>query len=155
MTPSILSQAARERRRRAIGHTLTQLRQGLNQTELGVKLGTYQPNGQPIPQTTVSRWERGTVDLTFEQALEIEVALGLTPGTLFKAGGYEAPSKDDSVKSIKEMIRDDSNLDPEFRQDVIRFYESYVQATQRLRREESVAQAAAPAAASRSRRRVS
>lgn len=102
----------------------------MSQTELGHKLD--------MPQTTVSRWERGTVDLTLEQALEIEVILGLPHGTLAKAGGYIEPSKDDTPRTVEQLMRTDPNLDPDIRQDAIQAYRSYVALSQRLRREESV-----------------
>lgn len=128
---------AQQRRRRAIGRLLVDLRKEMTQTELGVKLAEFQPDGQPIPQTTISRWERGTVDMTFEQALEIEKALNVPPGTLARAGGYIAP--DDSYKSVEDLLRVDPNLDPELREDVISAYRSYVTTSRRLARDESIA----------------
>lgn len=50
------------------------------QTEIGHLLDA--------PQTTVSRWESGSVDLTVEKVHEIEGKLGLETGHLLRAGGY-------------------------------------------------------------------
>lgn len=138
MTPANLSEQAKSRRRRAIGRHLSAMREGLNQTELGIKLGDYSPTGQPVPQTTISRWERGTVDLTLEDAYEIEVALRLAHGTLARAGGYvEDAEPASTAKSVEEMLRVDPNLDPDLRQDVITAYRSYVTLSRRLNREEA------------------
>jgi transcriptional regulator with XRE-family HTH domain len=52
----------------------------MTQQELGSRLG--------VPQTTVSRWERGTVDYGIEQLRTIEDSLGLRHGALLVAGGY-------------------------------------------------------------------
>lgn len=128
---------AQQRRRRAIGRLLVDLRKERTQTELGEMLAEFQPDGLPIPQTTISRWERGTVDLTLEQALQIEQALGVPLGTLARAGGYIAP--DDSYKNVEDMLRVDPNLDTDFREDVIRAYRSYVSTSRRLARDEAIA----------------
>ena len=130
------SKDAQLRRRRAIGRLIVDLRKELTQTELGIKLAEYQADGQPIPQTTISRWERGTIDMTFEQALEIELALNVPRGALARAGGYIAT--DDSFKNVEDLIRIDSSLDPEVREDVIRAYRSYVNVSRRYQRDEFV-----------------
>lgn len=126
MKLSILSDTARERRRRAIGRAIASLREGMNQTELGYKLDA--------PQTTVSRWERGTVDLTLEQALAIETHLGLPLGTLAKAGGYIAPDDKSTAKTTEEMLRTDPNLDPDIRDQLISWYKHCVSMSNRIRR---------------------
>jgi hypothetical protein len=43
-----------------------------------------------VLQTTGSRWELGTVELTAEQVHGFEAALGLRPGPLFRVAGYVA-----------------------------------------------------------------
>jgi transcriptional regulator with XRE-family HTH domain len=106
----------------------------MTQTELGIKLAEFQPDGQPIPQTTISRWERGTVDMTFDQALEIEMALGCPLGTLARAGGYI--SADEQHQNVEDALRVDPLLDPEIREDAIRAYKSYVNVSRRVNREE-------------------
>lgn len=128
---------AQLRRRRAIGRLIVDLRKDMTQTELGYRLAEFQPDGQPIPQTTVSRWERGTIDMTFEQAFDIEQALRVAPGTLARAGGYVAA--DETYKDIEDMLRVDPNLDPELRESVITAYRSYVATSRRLDRDEFVA----------------
>jgi DNA-binding XRE family transcriptional regulator len=147
MTPSILSDAARSRRRRAIGQKLAELRGEMNQTELGLVLDA--------PQTTVSRWERGTIDMNFEQALEVEVALGLKHGTLARTGGYIEAIETDQAPNIVEMLSVDPTLDEDLRQDLIAIYRAYQKLSSRLRREEglSVVQPAVRSVARSARKR--
>lgn len=63
-----------------IGRAIREARGDLSQTELSARLN--------VPQTTISRWERGTVDFTVEQLRVIEIALDMEPGELLIAGGY-------------------------------------------------------------------
>jgi transcriptional regulator with XRE-family HTH domain len=62
---------------------------GVTQAELGERLGEV--TGEPVPQTTVSRWESGSVDLGYEQVRAIERALGLDAGAIAITAGYVAP----------------------------------------------------------------
>ncbi len=134
MITQTASTEARLRRHRAIGKLIVALRQDMTQTELGIKLAEFQQDGQPIPQTTISRWERGTIDMTFDQALEIEMALGVSQGTLARAGGYIAA--EEGHRSVEEALRVDPDLDPEIREDAVRAYKSYVAISRRVNREE-------------------
>lgn len=135
MSPVLnLKNEAKVRRRKAIGRLIVSVRGEMTQTELGVKLGDYQQDGEPIPQTTISRWERGTIDMTFEQALEIEMALGVPFGTLARAGGYVAA--DDSYKGVEETIQVDPFLDPELKGDLLLIVKSYKNVSKRLDHEE-------------------
>lgn len=68
-------------RPKALGRALRTARGQRTQTEIGNLLGG-------VPQTTISRWEAGAVDLTVEQVNLIEGTLGLEPGHLLRAGGY-------------------------------------------------------------------
>jgi hypothetical protein len=68
-------------RPKALGRALRAARGDRTQTEIGNLLGG-------IPQTTISRWEAGSVHLTVEQVNEVEATLGLEPGYLLRAGGY-------------------------------------------------------------------
>lgn len=89
-------------RLRSIGRALREARGELSQEELGRRLG--------VPQTTVSRWERGTIDFGVEQLRMIETALGLEQGHLVLAGGYipgeEIP--EDVVRHILARDLDDA-----------------------------------------------
>lgn len=58
----------------------------MNQTDFGDLLTPYL--GERIPQTTLSRWELGEIEMTLEQVRAIELALGLELGTLAKAAAY-------------------------------------------------------------------
>jgi transcriptional regulator with XRE-family HTH domain len=61
-------------------------KEGLTQAQLGERLGRYRH--QPVPQTTISRWELGEVDLTLEDIFDIEEALALPHGILKEQAGY-------------------------------------------------------------------
>jgi excisionase family DNA binding protein len=52
----------------------------MSQTQLGDRVG--------VPQTTISRWEQGRVDLSVERVRAVEEALGLQIGTLLVLAGY-------------------------------------------------------------------
>jgi hypothetical protein len=71
-------------RKQAIGAAIAEHRRimkGWGRAELGLALGG-------VPERTVARWETGAADLSLEQALGIEEALGLPRGTLGAAGTY-------------------------------------------------------------------
>ena len=95
----------------------------MTQAELGLLLGA-------IPQTTISRWESGSVDLTMEQVFDLEVALDLPHGALATAAGYATTTVD--VKAITSLMRSDPAVLPELRQDAIRSYKSYVEISRRF-----------------------
>src|SRR4051812_17079522 len=68
-------------RLRQLGQAIRVARRNMSQTRLGELCGH-------VPQTTISRWERGLVDLTVEQIWDLETALDLKRGMLVIAGGY-------------------------------------------------------------------
>src|SRR4051812_38401182 len=75
--------SSRERRLVRLGQAIRVARGALPQGKLGARIGD-------VPQTTISRWERGLVDLTVEQVRTIEEALDLPSGALLVASGYVA-----------------------------------------------------------------
>jgi transcriptional regulator with XRE-family HTH domain len=79
-------------RLRALGSAIRRRREaaGLTQRELGERLRRV--TREPRPQTTVSRWEAGAVDLGYEQIHRIEHALDLAPGTLGADADYISPA---------------------------------------------------------------
>ena len=91
-------------RLRAVGRAIRKARGSMSQTELSTRLN--------VPQTTISRWERGTVDFGLEQLRALEHALEISPGHLFAAGGYiagrepqEAPLRNEQCDYVDEAIR--------------------------------------------------
>lgn len=74
-------EAGREVRRTRLGDAIRDNRGEMPQIEMGEKLGG-------VPQTTISRWERGLGDMTLEQLWDIENAFQLPHGTLARQAGY-------------------------------------------------------------------
>ena len=70
----------RAERLRQTGRAIRHARGELTQSELGERLAPFL--GEPVPQTTISRWESGAVSLDLETLHAIEGALDLQPGTL-------------------------------------------------------------------------
>lgn len=97
---------------------------GWTQAEFGDVLGDS-------PQTTVSRWEKGLVDLTAQQVNDIEEALGLEPGHLLSIAGYCTVKFD--RKNLEAALRNDPAVHPDFRGDVVRMYQGYVESSKRMR----------------------
>lgn len=116
---------ARAARRAALGVAIRNARQehGLTQHELGERL-------EDTPQTTISRWEKGLVDLNLEQLCELEAALGLRLGTFAMATGFCEP--DFTKADVVDILRADPNLHPDVRADMVRVYKSYTQISKRL-----------------------
>lgn len=96
----------------------------MTQAEFGEALGDS-------PQTTVSRWEKGLVDLTAQQINDIEEALGLEAGQLMAEAGYCSVKFD--KRNLEAALRSDPNLHPRLRPDVVRMYQSYVESSKTLR----------------------
>ena len=69
----------------ALGRAIRRARGSLTQAELGSRLG--------LPQTTISRWEQGTVDLGVGQVHALRRALGLRSGRTAYERGYAGPSE--------------------------------------------------------------
>ena len=134
--PSVHSPAAvetaRQERRRRLGDTIREWRNDLNQSELGVRLAPLTPDGRPVPQTTISRWEKGMVELTLEQVHDLEEALGRRHGSLSAAGGYVAPTPDQAAIDIAELLMADSSIDPIFHKEVVSMIKSFRKASEAL-----------------------
>ena len=79
---------ARAERLAKLGREIKRARDdaALTQAQLGERLAAYL--GEVVPQTTVSRWESGSVSLDFETVMAIEKALDLTLGALARAARY-------------------------------------------------------------------
>ena len=75
-------------RLRRLGRAIRSKREAaeLTQADLGERIGFV--TGESVPQTTVSRWENGAVNLDVEQVRAIEIALQLMPGALLVEAGY-------------------------------------------------------------------
>lgn len=67
-------------RRRALGRAIRRARRAMSQSELGAAVNR--------PQSCISVWERGGVDLGVDRVYEIEDVLGLRHGTLLAQAGY-------------------------------------------------------------------
>lgn len=117
------TEEARRERLRALGQMIKKARGLLSQEDLGKKLGG-------LPQTTLSRWEQGKVELTVEQIRDIERACNARPGTLLMGAGYvEAGFTSDYAE---EVLRADPAIHPAVRDDVIAMYEGFVRLSKRL-----------------------
>jgi hypothetical protein len=73
--------------RKALGAAIRRLRGARTQAEFGASIGLV-CGEDDVPQTTISRWEGGLVDLSYEQVRVIEAALGVPTGTLAIEAGY-------------------------------------------------------------------
>lgn len=73
-------------RRVALGEEIRRERGVRTQSDLGRLLKPQL--GAPVPQTTISRWEKGETELGLEQVRALEIVLGLEHGTLARAAGY-------------------------------------------------------------------
>lgn len=92
-----LSETARAARRNRLGRAIREARGETPQADLGNALG--------IPQTTISRWERGLVDLTVEQVLSLEVVMDLKFGALLMNAGYvDTKGKMPAVEAIRAEL---------------------------------------------------
>lgn len=80
----------------ALGAAIRRARAESSQEDLGIRLG--------VPQTTISRWERGTVDLGVETIRALEEALGLARGELLIAGGFVADVPEGEGREIRRRM---------------------------------------------------
>lgn len=127
---------ARLRRRLALGNQIRSLRGEVSQVDLGIRLAPLQPDLLPVPQSTISRWEKGGTELTAEQIHDIEAVLRVRPGTLFEAAGYvELPSSADDV-SVYDKLRTMKELHPDLRENAITLIESFVKSSETMAREQ-------------------
>ena len=70
-------------RRRGLGAAIRRARHPMTQTEVGAALNR--------PQSCVSVWEKGGVELGVDRVFELEELFGLRHGVLLEAGGYLDP----------------------------------------------------------------
>ncbi len=119
-----LSNRARQEYLVNLGRAIRTARGTLTQAQLGALLD--------VPQTTISRCEKGLVALDVLQVLEIETALGLEAGSLLVACGLVENRI--SVKDVAQAILVDPHVDPTVRRDLANIYENYVKLSKRPRR---------------------
>lgn len=120
----------REIRLRRLGRQIALARAGISQADLGERLGEFLD--RDIPQTTISRWEKGQVDLGVEQIRALEIVLEMDPrGSLLAASGYvefsEVPAQD-----LEAIIMTDPSLHPSQRSAVLNIYRTFVETSARL-----------------------
>jgi transcriptional regulator with XRE-family HTH domain len=95
-----LGEALREARKEA----------GVTQFDLGVQVANLLGRTDSFDQASVSAWELGRAQMTVEQMLACEQALGLVPGELLRQTGYLKPAK-----KLEQMIEQEPGLTKEAR----------------------------------------
>lgn len=123
--------AEQEIRLRRLGRQIALARSDefVSQADLGRRLGAYL--NRDVPQTTISRWEAGQVDLGVETIRAIEIVLDLERGTLLAASGYvefDGAATDD----IESIITVDPHIHPSQRQSLLTIYRTFVETSQQL-----------------------
>lgn len=120
------------RRRRRLGEQIRNLRSaaGMTQGDLGNALANTSAGDLPIPQTTISRWETGSVELEMEQVYAIEAVLKVPHGHLSAAAGYATAEL--KPGSVEEAIMLDHRLHPSVRDEVVRLYKSFLSTSKTL-----------------------
>lgn len=130
MTSEERRMAEREVRLKRLGRQILVAREGqLSQADLGRRLGAFLE--APVPQTTISRWEQGQVDLGIEQIRALEVVLGVEKGMLLAASGY-IDFTPTPVADIENLILTDPHMHPSQRQSVLSIYRTFVETSQHL-----------------------
>ena len=119
-----LSERARREHLSNLGQAIRSARGSLTQARLGTLLD--------VPQTTVSRWEKGQVALDVIRIRELEMVLGLESGSLLLAAGITTAKP--RVKDISQAILTDPNVDPRLRRDLVVLYGNYVRYSRARRR---------------------
>jgi transcriptional regulator with XRE-family HTH domain len=114
----------REQLLRDLGAAVRSLRGEMTQQQVGELLG--------LPQTTISRWEKGMVDLTGVQIRELELALNVEHGGLLQAAGWITDAM--HVTDVRQAIKMCSELDPDIREDVLRYVENMIQLSKTMKR---------------------
>lgn len=114
----------RENHRAQLGRVMRAAREraGVTQADLGFALAPLL--GEEVPQTTLSRWEVGGVELSVRQFQAVEAALGLAPGVLFAAAGVV--NLDKAAAEIEWLIRSDPHLHPSVRNEIADCYVAMV-----------------------------
>ena len=120
----------RAERLRQTGSAIRHARGELTQSELGERLAPYL--GEPVPQTTISRWESGTITLDLEVLHALELALELQPGTLFHNAGYV--SLDLGLKDGEALLHVDPNIDDSLRETALSQYRVWVSLSKEIRK---------------------
>lgn len=110
------------KKREAMARALREARGDRPQIELGV--------AAHVPQTTISRWERGDLDLTYPQVYGIEQALGLLPGTLALQSGYTSPRLVQG--DIEAAILASPDLFPELKEQVVEMVRGFMRVSQTM-----------------------
>jgi transcriptional regulator with XRE-family HTH domain len=120
----------RAERLRQTGRAIRHARGELTQSELGERLGPYL--GEAVPQTTISRWESGSVTLDVEVVHALELALDLDPGTLFHNAGY-VPLELDATDG-EALLHVDPNIDDSLRDTAVSQYRVWVNLSKEIRK---------------------
>lgn len=111
----------------------------VSQADLGRRLGTYLD--RDVPQTTISRWEAGQVDLGIEAIRAIEIVLDKPRGSLLAASGYVDLSQisDDDIESI---IMTDPQIHPSQRASLLTIYRTFAETSRQLVERDEMREAA-------------
>jgi transcriptional regulator with XRE-family HTH domain len=119
-----LSERERNTHLTNLGKAIRAARGSLTQAQLGALL--------QVPQTTISRWEKGQVALDVIQVAELEQALGLEGGSLLIAAGLIPGRR--TVKDVAKALLTEPNIDPALRRDLVAIYKNYVRLSKPARR---------------------
>ena len=111
-----LSEHERREHLSNLGQAIRSARGSLTQARLGALL--------EVPQTTVSRWEKGHVALDVIRIRELELALGLESGSLLIDAGLTTGKQ--RINDISNALLADSNVDAPLRRELITLYGHYV-----------------------------
>jgi hypothetical protein len=118
-------EAERRERREHLGTVIRSVRGDTTQFELAQRISALR--GEPFLQTSVSRWEKGMVDLSVEQIRDVELALDLEPGSILVAAGFVTTSAD-----VALALHSDPKVHPDFRVEMVRIYNAFVAASKQL-----------------------
>lgn len=116
---------ARQDRLRLLGQILRISRGEMTQEQVAELLSRIR--GERVIQTSVSRWEKGMVDMSVEMIRDIEQALGLEKGSILLSAGYASTDA-----TVPALIRSDTTIHPNFRGDLERIYKSYQEMSRQL-----------------------
>lgn len=127
----------RQDRQKRVGQAIREARQRAELTQDGLGELLAPLLGHDVPQTTISRWEIGSVAIDLEQLHAVEKALGLSLGTLFTNGGYCQAQH--MPKDVENAIRSDRALDESLKDTVVSMYRSAVTLSRRINQAEKPA----------------
>jgi transcriptional regulator with XRE-family HTH domain len=100
----------------------------MSQTDLGTRLSKYL--GDDVAQASISRWEKGQVDLGVEQVRALELVLNYKPGDLLVAANYV--QRESNPQSSREFVMTDPALHPDLRKDAFNAYQAFLNASMRM-----------------------